>query len=280
MRKNGNLFIVATPIGNLADMTLRALEVLKNVDLIAAEDTRHSLRLLQHYGIEKPLISLHEHNEQQRIQDVLQQLQSGKNIALISDAGTPLISDPGYRLVHEMHQANITVIPIPGACAAISALVASGLPTDHFVFEGFLPVKPQARQNKIVELAEETRTIIIYEAPHRIENLFDLLVKHWDVARFATIARELTKTYETIRHDTLQHLHEWFIAHPEQHKGEWVILLAGAEPKKQSKDEQEIQRILTILLADLPLKQAVDIAGKITKIPRNQIYRTALSLKE
>lgn len=278
MKKSGSLFIVATPIGNMGDITFRAIEILKYVDLIAAEDTRHSARLLNHYGINVPLLSLHEHNESQRISELISRLKDGKNIALISDAGTPLVSDPGYRLVQAVHHAHLSVVPIPGACAAISALVVSGLSTDRFVFEGFLPAKGAARRQRLLELSTEPRTVILYEAPHRIENLLEMLVTTYGGERLATIARELTKTFETIRHDTLANLQAWVNADPQQRKGEFVVVLQGAQLTAVSEDEMQLQDLLNILLLELPLKQAVSIAAKISKQNRNQIYRLALEM--
>lgn len=276
----GCLFLVATPIGNLKDMTFRAIEVLKFVDLIAAEDTRHSLPLLNFYGIKTPLISLHEHNEQQRINELMPQLLAGKQIALISDAGMPLISDPGARWVQALHKAHILVTPIPGACAAISALVASGLPTERFVFEGFLPPKGAVRQRRLAELATETRTLIFYEAPHRITDLLSQLIALCGGERLATIARELTKTFETIRHDNLAALLQWVNGDPNQRKGEFVLILQGAAPPVQSADAPELKRILGILLAELPLKQATALAVDITRMKRNQVYKVALEQKD
>lgn len=268
------LYIVATPIGNLKDISLRALDILKSVDLIAAEDTRHSARLLDFYGIKTPLISLHEHNEQQRIAELLPQLQAGKQIALISDAGTPLISDPGAKLVQALREAKISVIPIPGACAAISALTVSGLPAGQFVFEGFLPTKGAERQKRLTELASESRTLIFYEAPHRIIEFIAQLIETCGGERLATVARELTKTFETIHHDTLAGLHQWLLDDPMQRKGEFVVVLAGAPAVPR--DDQELQRILRILLAELPLKQSVALATTITGAKRNHVYNLAL----
>lgn len=277
MSHQGHLYIVATPIGNLADITLRAVEILKSVDLIAAEDTRYSQQLLNFYGIKTPLISLHEHNEQQRIADLLPQLQAGKHIALVTDAGTPLISDPGFRLVQAMHQAHIPVSPIPGACAAISALVVSGLPAERFVFEGFLPAKGAARQQRLAELAVETRTIIFYEAPHRIADLLAQLTLSCGGERLATLARELTKTFETVRHDRLAALQQWVEQDANQRKGEFVLILQGAAVNHTGPGDQELQRILRILLAELPLKQAVSLAIEITGAKRNRVYALALA---
>lgn len=278
-RKSGCLFVVATPIGNLADITLRALEILKSVDLIAAEDTRHSQYLLNHYGIKTPLISLHEHNEAQRIAELLPQLHAGKQIALITDAGTPLISDPGNRLLQAVHQAKLSVSPIPGACAAISALAVSGLPAEHFVFEGFLPAKASARRQRLTELSSETRTLIFYEAPHRMTALLADLIQVYGGERLATIAREMTKTFETIRQDQLQILQQWITEDPQQRKGEFVIILQGAAPAIAA-DEPEAKRILNILLAELPLKQAVALTAEITHLKRNALYQHALQSRK
>jgi 16S rRNA (cytidine1402-2'-O)-methyltransferase len=278
-QKSGCLYIVATPIGNLADITLRALEILKSADLIAAEDTRHSQRLLNFYAINTPLISLHAHNEQQRITDLLPQLQAGKRIALITDAGTPLISDPGSRLVQALHHEKIPVVPIPGPCAAISALAVSGLPSTHFVFEGFLPAKGAAREQRLRELAIETRTIIFYESPHRIEDLLTQLIAACGGERLATLAREMTKVFETIRHAPLADLQQWVSDDSNQRKGEFVVVLQGA-PVRGDEDagQDELQRILRLLLAELPLKQAVALAADITGAKRNRVYSLALTL--
>lgn len=280
MNKPGILYVVATPIGNLADISLRALDILKSVDLIAAEDTRHSLVLLNHYGITRPIISLHQHNEQQRISELLSQLQAGLRIALISDAGTPLISDPGSRLVQALHQENMAVIPIPGPCAAISALSVSGLPTDRFVFEGFLPSKSAARRQRLQALANETRTLVFYEAPHRIEDLLKDLIDLYGGERLATYVREMTKNFETIRHTNLNSLYEIIGEDPNQCKGEFVLMVHGAdEIHHGEKDEIELRRVLNILLEELPLKQAVTLAVKLTRVKKNDIYALALQTK-
>ncbi len=280
MNKTGILYVVATPIGNLADISLRALEILKIVDLIAAEDTRHSQILLNHYGVNRPVISIHQHNEQQRIADLLSKLQSGQRIALISDAGTPLISDPGARLLQVLHQEKITIIPIPGACAAISALSVSGLPADRFVFEGFLPSKDAARRRRLKELAQETRTLVFYEAPHRIEYLLNDLIEIHGGGRLATYVREMTKNFETIRHGTLETLYKTVQADPNQRKGEFVLMVQGASVENKNKDEIELQRVLNILLQELPLKQAVSLTAKLTQVKRNQVYTLALQTKQ
>lgn len=278
--RTGSLYVVATPIGNLADISLRALEILKAVDLIAAEDTRHSRILLNHYAIQKPLISLHQHNEQQRITDLLSQLKAGKEIALISDAGTPLISDPGARLVQILHQQQIPVVPIPGACAAISALSVSGLPAERFVFEGFLSAKDSAKIQRLKELTKETRTLIFYEAPHRIEDLLKNLIETFGGRRLATYVREMTKNFETVRHGTLENLYETVRTDPNQRKGEFVLMVQGAPENDNNDDEVELHRILNILLEELPLKQAVALTAKLTQVKRNRVYALALKAKE
>jgi 16S rRNA (cytidine1402-2'-O)-methyltransferase len=272
----GCLYIVATPIGNLSDITLRALETLKKVDLIAAEDTRHSQILLNHYGIQKSLISLHQHNEQQRIAELLPKLQEGQQIALISDAGTPLISDPGAQMVRTLHEKKIPVIPIPGACAAVSALSVSGLPGERFVFEGFLPFKESARRQRLNDLAKETRTLVFYEAPHRIEDLLKNLTEVCGEKRLATLVREMTKNFETIIHDTLKNIYQVVKADPNQRRGEFVLIVQGAGELTLEPQEEELQRIIKILIAELPLKQAVALAAKITHAKRNHIYDLAL----
>lgn len=274
------LYIVATPIGNRDDLSQRAVNVLQDVDCIAAEDTRHSKRLLDFYQIKTPLISLHEHNESQRLQSLLDRLARGERVALISDAGTPLISDPGYRLVSAVLEKGFRVVPVPGACAAIAALCASGLPTDRFVFEGFLPAKSGARQKHLQSLLNESRTIIFYESTHRIVDSLSDMVEIFGPTRRATMARELTKSFETIRQDGLADLLAWVQADPNQQKGEFVVLLQGAENAAASADEVEARRILTILMKEMPLKQAVAIATKILQGHRKSLYQLALTLKE
>lgn len=272
------LYIVATPIGNLQDITLRAIEVLKTVDCIAAEDTRHSLPLLRHFGISTPVLALHEHNERERAAQLLQRLQSGESIALISDAGTPLINDPGYFLVREARALGIRVVPIPGACAVIAALCASGLPTDRFTYEGFLPAKSKARLDKLKLLQAETRTMVFYESPHRILELLQAMLEVFGAARQVVIARELTKTFETIRLGPLAELCEWVESDANQQRGEIVVLVAGAPESVQS-ESFSAQHVLSVLLEDLPTKQAVDLAVKITGEKKNALYELALQLK-
>jgi 16S rRNA (cytidine1402-2'-O)-methyltransferase len=277
-KKAGAFYIVATPIGNLGDITQRALTILQSVDLIAAEDTRHSQRLLSHYGIKTPLLSLHEHNETQRITQVLTFLQEGKSIALISDAGTPVISDPGYRLIAELHRADIKVVPIPGPCAAIAALSAAGLSAEEFLFLGFLPPKRNQRREKLNSLIEETRTWLCYEAPHRILDLLEDMQTILGDHRYVVIAREITKQFETIHGTPLGELIAWMKADTNQERGEFVVLVQGKiEEDKDAYDlEPETIRILGLLAEELPLKQAVKLTASITQEKKNRIYDYAI----
>jgi len=273
------LYVVATPIGNLDDWSLRAQATLRQVALIAAEDTRHSLRLLQHFAIDTRLVALHEHNEQGRVDALLAELAAGRDVALISDAGTPLISDPGYRLVAAAQAGGYTVVPVPGACAAIAALSAAGLPSDRFIFEGFLPARAGARQQRLRELAAETRTLIFYEAPHRIAECLDDLTAIFGPVRRAVLARELTKTFETIRQLPLAELTAWVAADANQQRGEIVLVVEGAPDVVGEAALQEAERILRVLLKELPVKQAAALAAEITGQKKNALYERALALK-
>ncbi|MDR0780826.1 MAG: 16S rRNA (cytidine(1402)-2'-O)-methyltransferase [Pseudomonadales bacterium] len=274
----GCLYIVATPIGNLADLSQRALEVLRSVALVAAEDTRHSARLLQAYGITTPMLALHEHNEAQRGALLCERIESGERIALISDAGTPLISDPGYTLVREAHRRALAVVPVPGACAAVAALSAAGLPSDRFCFEGFLPAKSPARRQRLGELAAETRTLIFYEAPHRIEECLADLVAVWGEARPATLARELTKTFETIIQDSLGGLLQRVRTDPDQRKGEFVLVVQGGAERPVTSEEAAMDT-LRVLLDYLPLKEAASAAARLTDLRKNRLYELGLQLQ-
>ncbi|GAB4223694.1 MAG: 16S rRNA (cytidine(1402)-2'-O)-methyltransferase [Gammaproteobacteria bacterium] len=276
---SGILYVVATPIGNLADISMRASDTLKQVDMIAVEDTRHSQRLLQHLGIHKPLLALHEHNETSATEQLLNTLQAGKNVALISDAGTPLINDPGYQLVTQCHIQNIPVRPIPGPCALITALCAAGLPTDKFIFEGFLPAKTHAKQQRLNTLKHETRTMIFYEAPHRLLATLDSMLTYWEPQRMIVLARELTKTFETIHSDTLENLHQFVAQDAHQQKGECVLLVHGFTGTIEPETEHAVQ-VLKTLLNELPLKQATRLAAQLTNINKNQLYQWALALKD
>jgi 16S rRNA (cytidine1402-2'-O)-methyltransferase len=276
-----SLYLVATPIGNLDDITFRALEVLKKVDLIAAEDTRHSKRLLSHYALTTPMISLHEHNEQQRIVTIVERLQAGESIALISDAGTPLISDPGARIVSAVIAAGFNVTPVPGACAAIAALTASGLACDQFFFAGFLPHKGAERRKRLVSLADKTSTIILYESVHRILNLLKLIIDVCGAERQLTVARELTKNFETFYYGDAATVFDQITAHPEQRKGEYVVLLEGCAPVEDAQTSLvDTTQLLNALLAELPLKTAVKIAVAITGLRRSALYDLALALSQ
>lgn len=270
------LYVVATPIGNLEDMTARAIRVLNEVHLIAAEDTRHSGKLLRHFGIRTATTSLYEHNERDRIPFLIELLRGGKSIALVSDAGTPLVSDPGYRLVCAARAAGIRIVPVPGACAAVAALSAAGLPTDRFSFEGFPPARSAARRTAFRALAHETRTLIFYESAHRIADALADMAAEFGALRPATIARELTKAFETISHGTLEELRGHIERDPEQRLGEFVVLVHGAPPSADAASP-DAERVLRILLAELPLKQAVALAAELTGVARNILYRRALA---
>lgn len=279
MVKAGDLFIVATPIGNLGDITLRALQTLKQVDLIAAEDTRHSSKLLNHYDIQTPIVSLHNYNETKRSQFILKQLQQGKNVALITDAGTPLISDPGYFLVKIIKENGLKVIPIPGACAAIVALSASGLATNKFIFEGFLPIKSKQQIAHLQKLVNETRTMIFYESPHRLLATVKNMQTVFGQDRHMVIAKELTKTFEALYSGTILAIYNWLIAAPERQKGEFVLLVAGCDTtaidhvaNNRALDPQTL-RILELLAKTLPFKQAVTLTAQITGANKNQLYK-------
>ncbi len=273
----GTLYVVATPIGNLEDISARALRVLREVALIAAEDTRHSARLLQHFGINTPLAACHEHNEREQGSRLVQRLLAGDDLALISDAGTPLISDPGYHLVRNARAAGVRVVPVPGACALNAALSASGLASDRFVFEGFLPARATARRQRLQALLEEPRTLILYEAPHRLlESLADLR-ELFGAARPAVLARELSKTFETITGAPLGELHDWVAADSNQQRGECVLLVEGWQaPEGEEALSAEALRVLDLLLAELPLKRAAALAAEITGVRKNLLYQQAL----
>ncbi len=273
------LFLVATPIGNLGDISSRALETLKSVDLIAAEDTRHSKRLLQHFAINTRLIACHEHNEEQQAPALIERMLKGQSIALISDAGTPLVSDPGYRLVQAALEQNIRVIPVPGPCAAIAALSASGLPTDRFVFEGFPPARQAARLNYLQALQSEQRTLVFYVSCHRITDTLEDMVSVFGGHRQAVMARELTKTFETIRKTALSELKQWVETDENQQKGEIVMLVEGAS-QQGDEEQQLLNKLLPVLVDELPVKQAAKIASKVTGLHKNDLYRQALSLKQ
>lgn len=277
MNAPGTLYVVATPIGNLDDISARALRVLREVKLIAAEDTRHSARLLQHFGIATPLVACHEHNEREQGSRLVQRLLGGDDLALISDAGTPLISDPGYHLVRNARAAGVRVVPVPGACALIAALSASGLPSDRFVFEGFLPARSTARRQRLQALCEEPRTLLFYEAPHRLLECLADLRELFGGERPAVLARELSKTFETIKGAPLGELHDWVAADANQQRGECVLLVEGWQaPEDEAALSAEALRVLDLLLAELPLKRAAALAAEITGVRKNLLYQEAL----
>jgi 16S rRNA (cytidine1402-2'-O)-methyltransferase len=273
----GSLYVVATPIGNLDDISARALNILRDVALIAAEDTRHSARLMQHFGIGTPLAACHEHNERDQGGRFLARLLAGEDVALISDAGTPLISDPGYHLVRQARAAGVTVVPVPGACALIAALSAAGLPSDRFIFEGFMPAKTAGRRARLEQVKEEPRTLIFYEAPHRIlECLQDMQLVFGD-ERPALLARELTKTFETLKGMPLAELTAWVAADSNQQRGECVVLVAGWQaPEGEEAVSTDALRVLNLLLAEMPLKRAAALAAEITGVRKNLLYQVAL----
>ena len=277
MNESGVLYVVATPIGNRADITQRALDILGTVTRVLAEDTRHSGNLLRSLGIATPLLSLHEHNEQLQIEPLLARLRAGENLALISDAGTPLISDPGYRIVRAARQAGLAVVPVPGASALIAALSVAGLPTDRFVFEGFLPAKAAARRARLQALAAETRTLVFYEASHRIQECIADLQALLGAEREAVIARELTKTFEQVQGGALGELSVWLATDDNRQRGEFVVLVAGAPQVEDVEVSEEARRVLAILLRELPVKQAATLAAEITGARKNLLYRFALS---
>ena len=276
----GELYLVATPIGDMTDIAPRALGILSTVDIVAVEDKRRSSRLFSHFGIKTPMISYHDHSEEKQVKKIIDELLCGKSVALISDAGTPLISDPGYKLVNAAKDKSIKVSPVPGPCALIAAISASGLPSDRFIFEGFLPSKSIPRITKIQNISADSRTIIFYEAPHRIlETLIDM-IKVIGPSRKIVLARELTKTYETFISGTLESVLQIIEKDLNKQKGEIVIVLAGADPSEKKIETQDSKRILSVLLEELPLKQAVSLGSKITGIQKNIFYKLALDLKK
>lgn len=274
------LYVVATPIGNLADITHRAIDVLQSVDVIAAEDTRHSGRLMAHFSIKTPMISVHDHNERQRVATIVNKLSAGESVALISDAGTPLISDPGFILVRAVREAGFKVVPIPGCSAVITALSAAGMASNNFIFEGFLPAKRVGRKQKLQALSADERTVIFYESTHRIIASLQDMLDVFGPERHVVIARELTKTFETIHGDYLPELITWMQEDHNQQKGEFVVLVAGAEPVIEEDISPETLRILDLLVAQLPVKQACALAAQITGEKKNALYQQALLRKE
>ena len=271
------LYIVATPIGNLGDMSTRAIDTLRAVDVVAAEDTRHSGRLLQHFGINTRLLSYHDFSDDSRVRMILDRLRAGESVALISDAGTPLISDPGYRLVSLAREIGVPVVPIPGACALTTALCASGLPSDRFMFEGFLPARHTARVKHLEALREQTHTLIFYESPHRIVDSITDMLAVFGPRRQAVLCRELTKTFESIHGDALEALLPWLLADDNRQRGEFVVLVRGAEEVASADVSPEAEKVLAILLEELSVKQASALAARITGVKKNLLYQMALA---
>lgn len=276
---SAQLFVVATPIGHLDDMTFRSIEILKSVSVIAAEDTRQSAQLLKHYNISTPLTACHDHNESNKIDILIEKLKNGDNVALVSDAGTPLISDPGFKLVRAAQENNIRVIPVPGACAAIAALSAVGLPSDRFSFEGFLSSKQSQRLLQLEKLKHETQTMIIYEAPHRILDSVKDMAQVFGADRPVGFAREITKTFETIKKMTLSELVSFIENDRNQQKGEIVLVIGGA-PTEKDLDQEKLDKLLLRLLEDLSVKAASQLAADLTGIKKKVAYQRALELTD
>lgn len=271
--KAGTLYVVATPIGNLSDLSPRARDVLAAVDAICAEDTRHTRQLLSAFGLEKPLIALHEHNEGEIAGRLVERLRAGGTLALVSDAGTPLVSDPGYRLVREVRAAGLTASPIPGACAAIAALSVAGIPSDRFCFEGFLPAKGSARREWLQQLARETRTLVFYESAHRIEESLADCATVFGGAREAVLAREISKLFETVLGDTLDAIARHVAADENQRKGEFVLIVRGCEDDEAAK-LVEGQRLYAKLVEHMKPSQAAKLAAELSGAPRKSLYGT------
>lgn len=277
--EKSTLYVVSTPIGNLSDITQRSLDVLAGVDVIACEDTRHTQKLLSAFSIQNKTISLHDHNERQRQQQIAEMLKDGKSVALVSDAGTPLISDPGFHIVRHLRELSLNVVPVPGACAAITALSVSGLPTDRFSFEGFLPSKQGARQKVLANLSKEERTMVFYDAPRRAIDTVADIVEVLGAERNIAIARELTKAFETIHSDQAGAFLTWLQADPNQLKGEMVLIIDGYQTK-DNEISPEVVDTLKLLLKELPPKKACAITAEIYGLKKKALYDVALELKE
>ncbi|MEO3878014.1 16S rRNA (cytidine(1402)-2'-O)-methyltransferase [Rheinheimera fenheensis] len=276
-KQNGFLYVVATPIGNLDDMSQRAITTLQQVDWIAAEDTRHTGRLLSHLGISAKTIALHDHNEKQRAASIIQKCLAGEHVALVSDAGTPLISDPGYSLVRQCRDAGVRVIPVPGPCALITALCAAGLPTDKFHFIGFLLPKSQQRQNQLAEVPAGVGTIICYDTARRIKDSLQDVVAVFGADRELVLAKELTKTFEHLEYGTAAHISAWLEADPQRCQGEMVLMIAPT-PKAESDISEAELSTLKLLLTELPLKKAAALTAQIHGGKKNALYKVALQL--
>lgn len=276
--QGGVLYVVATPIGNLGDLSERAIQVLHQADIVACEDTRHTHRLLQHLGLRKVTLSVHDHNERDRIEQIAKHLSEGRNIALVSDAGTPLISDPGYPLVNALRAMGHNVVPIPGPSALITALSAAGLPTDRFLFEGFLPHKSSGRRERLEPLINETATLVFYESKHRILDTLQLMVDAFGSEREACVARELTKTFETYYHGTLQSILQQLNVDNDQTKGEFVVMVAG-NPNPVTGSSYDTEKLFKLLLVELPPKKAAAVIAELTGENKKELYQKALEMQ-
>lgn len=277
--KKGRLYVIATPIGNLDDITLRAIKLLQEVDVIAAEDTRHSKTLLRHFGINTPMLPLHEHNEERQVPRLIQKLDDGQSIGLISDAGTPLISDPGFRLVRAAHESGHVPVPVPGASAMLAMLSTAGIPADHFVFEGFPPARSAARRACFEKLAKQTRSLVFYESSHRIMDSLKDMVSVFGTERPCSVGRELTKKYESIYRGSLQSVVDELQADEQQQRGEFVIVVQGADDDSE-KDVQAAQGIMDVLCEELPLSQAASLAARISGVRKKLLYGYGLARKD
>ena len=277
--ESGTLYVVATPIGNLGDITQRALDVLAGVDRVCAEDTRMSKRLLTHFGLQKRLVALHDHNERDKLDQLTEWLQAGESLALISDAGTPLISDPGYHLVQHLRALGVSVVPIPGACAIIAALSVAGLPTDRFVFEGFLPAKSNARKQAFQLATQQTCTQIYYESSHRIVASIRDLMGVIEADRCVVLSRELTKMFEQSFLGSAAEVLAWLESDPNHLKGEFVVMVQGASPTEASQG-MALEPLLKLLMAELSVKQSASLAAKITGENKNHCYKAAMALRD
>jgi 16S rRNA (cytidine1402-2'-O)-methyltransferase len=281
---SGTLYVVATPIGNLGDFSARARDTLANCDLVAAEDTRHTGVLLKHFGIGTPQLSLHDHNEASRAIEIIARLREGKSVALVSDAGTPAISDPGFELVRQVAAAGLDIVAVPGPCAAIAALCIAALPTDRFCFEGFLPARGAARRQRLESLVQEVRTLVIYESPHRVRDTLEDCVAAFGEGRAAALVREVTKLHETTYRGSLLELSNLAKSDADLSRGE-IVLIVGGMPQTAIGDADpemiaELDQVLGPLLAELPLKQAAHLAAQITGARDNEAYKRALFLKQ
>lgn len=272
------LYVLATPIGNVADITLRALQVLAQADAIACEDTRNTAQLLARYGLQRPLIAAHQHNEREVAERLIARLQAGERIALVSDAGTPAVSDPGARIVDAVRSAGLRVVPVPGASAGVAALSAAGLVNDRFHFHGFLPARARQRETELAQLRPLAATLVFYEAPHRIVETVAALAAAFEPQRQVVFARELTKLFEEIHRCPLSEAVAWLGADSNHQRGEFVLLVEGA-PQQEDAGTAEADRVLSILLEECPVRQAAALAARITGQKKNALYERALALK-